>query len=101
VHAYTHLSHLYPQGASVYTTFVYRLAGEYEADLARWRRLKTAASSAIVAAGGTISHQHGVGIDHAPWLAHEKGELGMAALRALFARFDPDGCMNPGKLVQP
>jgi alkyldihydroxyacetonephosphate synthase len=101
VHAYTHLSHLYPQGASVYTTFVYRLAGDYDADLARWRRLKTAVSNAIVASGGTISHQHGVGLDHAPWLAHEKGILGMAALRALFARFDPDCCMNPGKLVQP
>jgi alkyldihydroxyacetonephosphate synthase len=101
VHAYTHLSHLYPQGASVYTTFIWRLAGDYEADLARWRRLKTAASEAIVASGGTISHQHGVGTDHAPWLRAEKGELGMEALRTLFQRFDPDGCMNPGKLLAP
>jgi alkyldihydroxyacetonephosphate synthase len=101
VHAYTHLSHLYPQGASVYTTFIWRLAGNYEADLARWRRLKTAASNAIVASGGTISHQHGVGTDHAPWLREEKGELGMEALRTLFRQFDPDGCMNPGKLVTP
>jgi alkyldihydroxyacetonephosphate synthase len=99
VHAYTHLSHLYPQGASVYTTFIWRLAGNYEADLARWRRVKTAASEAIVASGGTISHQHGVGVDHAPWLRHEKGQLGMDALRALFRQFDPDGCMNPGKLL--
>jgi alkyldihydroxyacetonephosphate synthase len=38
VHAYTHLSHLYPQGASVYSTFIWRLAGDYDADLARWRR---------------------------------------------------------------
>ena len=101
VHAYTHLSHLYPQGASVYATFVWRLAGDYEADLARWRRLKTAVSNAIVGCGGTISHQHGVGLDHAPWLRHEKGELGLAAMRALFGHFDPDGRMNPGKLVSP
>lgn len=101
VHAYTHLSHLYPQGASVYSTFVYRLAGDYDTDLARWRSLKTAVSDAIVASGGTISHQHGVGADHAPWLAAEKGELGLDAMRALFARFDPDGRMNPGKLVLP
>jgi alkyldihydroxyacetonephosphate synthase len=99
VHAYTHLSHLYPQGASVYTTFIWRLAGNYEADLARWRRLKTAASEAIVASGGTISHQHGVGLDHAPWLQAEKGPLGMEALGALFRQFDPEGCMNPGKLI--
>jgi alkyldihydroxyacetonephosphate synthase len=101
VHAYTHLSHLYPQGASVYTTFIWRLAGNYDADLARWRRLKNAVSEAIVASGGTISHQHGVGADHAPWLHMEKGPLGMDALRALFRQFDPDGCMNPGKLVTP
>jgi alkyldihydroxyacetonephosphate synthase len=63
--------------------------------------LKNAVSEAIVAWGGTISHQHGVGLDHAPWLHAEKGPLGMDALRALFRQFDPDGCMNPGKLVTP
>jgi len=99
VHAYTHLSHLYAQGASVYTTFVYRLAGDYESDLARWRSLKQAASMAIVENGGTISHQHGVGSDHAPYLAAEKGELGISAMRALFAHFDPAQMMNPGKLL--
>ena len=99
VHTYTHLSHLYAQGASVYTTFVYRLAGDYESDLARWRSLKQAASMAIVGNGGTISHQHGVGSDHAPYLVAEKGELGLAAMRAMFAHFDPQQIMNPGKLL--
>lgn len=99
VHTYTHLSHLYAQGASVYTTFVYRLAGNYEADLARWRTLKRAVSEAIVANGGTISHQHGVGSDHAPYLAAEKGELGISAMRALFRHFDPQAIMNPGTLL--
>jgi alkyldihydroxyacetonephosphate synthase len=101
VHAYTHLSHLYPQGASVYSSFVYRLAGDFDADMARWLALKRGVSEAIVASGGTISHQHGVGTDHAPWLAFEKGELGLSAMRALFRHFDPDGRMNPGKLVTP
>ncbi|MET3131186.1 alkyldihydroxyacetonephosphate synthase [Oxalobacteraceae bacterium GrIS 1.11] len=100
VHTYTHLSHLYPQGASVYTTFVYRLAGNFEEDLARWRLLKGAVSAAIVANGGTISHQHGVGSDHAPYLEAEKGALGIGAMRALFQHFDPQGLMNPGKLLQ-
>ena len=101
VHTYTHLSHLYAQGASVYTTFVYRLSGNYEKDLARWRALKHAASSAIVANGGTISHQHGVGTDHAPYLEAEKGQRGLDAMRALFLHFDPQQRMNPGKLVTP
>jgi alkyldihydroxyacetonephosphate synthase len=99
VHTYTHLSHLYAQGASVYTTFVYRLAGDYESDLARWKSLKKAVSMAIVENGGTISHQHGVGTDHAPYLAAEKGKLGMSSLRALFEHVDPQRIMNPGKLL--
>jgi len=99
VHTYTHLSHVYAQGASVYTTFVFRLAGNYEQDLARWRALKHAVSSAIVSQGGTISHQHGVGTDHAPYLAAEKGALGLSAMQALFSHFDPQQIMNPGKLL--
>jgi len=99
VHTYTHLSHVYAQGASVYTTFAYRLSGDYATDLARWRSLKTAVCKAIVAHGGTISHQHGVGLDHAPYLEAEKGPLGLAAMRSLFRHFDPEGMMNPGKLL--
>jgi alkyldihydroxyacetonephosphate synthase len=99
LHTYTHLSHMYAQGASVYTTFVYRLSGTYEGDLARWRALKAAVSEAIVSNGGTISHQHGVGSDHAPYLEAEKGPLGIGAMQALFRHFDPECRMNPGKLV--
>jgi alkyldihydroxyacetonephosphate synthase len=99
VHTYTHLSHIYAQGASVYTTFAYRLAGGYAQDLARWRSLKAAVCEAIVAVGGTISHQHGVGLDHAPYLEAEKGPLGLSAMRSLFQHFDPTGMMNPGKLL--
>jgi alkyldihydroxyacetonephosphate synthase len=98
LHVFTHLSHVYRQGCSVYTTFVYRLAADPDANLERWRRLKTAASQAVVAGGGTISHQHGVGVDHAPYLGAEKGELGMALLRAAAGELDPGGMMNPGKL---
>ena len=95
---FTHLSHVYRQGCSVYTTFVYRLAADPDANLARWLGIKTAASQAVVDGGGTISHQHGVGTDHMPWLAAEKGDLGMALLRASARELDPTGMMNPGKL---
>lgn len=100
VHVFTHLSHLYPQGSSIYTTYVFRCADSYAETLQRWATLKSAASAQIVKQGGTISHQHGVGVDHAPYLAAEKGELGIAAIRALCERFDPHGIMNPGKLLQ-
>ena len=67
--------------------------------LDRWQALKGAASRAILGAGGTISHQHGVGRDHLPYLEAEKGALGVAAIRQLAAAFDPAGMLNPGKLV--
>ncbi|MGE5222189.1 MAG: FAD-linked oxidase C-terminal domain-containing protein, partial [Omnitrophica WOR_2 bacterium] len=99
VHVFTHLSHVYPYGSSVYTTFLFRLGSGPEETLRRWQVLKKAASLAIVANHGTISHQHGVGLDHMPYLAVEKGPLGIAALGDVFRRFDPHGMMNPGKLV--
>lgn len=100
VHAFTHLSHVYPSGSSVYSTYVFRLASDPEVTLARWRKLKSAASQAIVEHGGTISHQHGVGIDHVPYMLAEKGEAGVGALRAMMKYWDPDGMMNPGKLFR-
>lgn len=99
-HAFSHLSHVYPSGSSLYTTYVFRLAEDPDETLERWLRLKTAASDAIVAAGGTISHQHGVGRDHRPWLAAEKGELGIAVLEDVARRLDPEGLMNPGVLLR-
>lgn len=99
VHAFSHLSHAYRSGSNVYTTFLFRLGATHDETLARWRRLKTAASNAIVQAGATISHQHGVGTDHKPWLEAEKGPLGVAAFRSLASTFDPAAVMNPGKVA--
>ena len=98
-HCYTHLSHVYAQGSSVYTTFVYRIGPDYDAAFARWSSLKQSVGDAIVAHGGTITHQHGVGKDHAPWLPAEKGPLGMAAIRAMSRPFDPTGVMAAGNLT--
>jgi alkyldihydroxyacetonephosphate synthase len=97
--AFTHLSHVYRDGASVYTTYLFRRAADPGELLARWQDMKHNASLAIQKFGGTISHQHGVGTDHAPYLPAEKGALGMDALRAVCKSFDPDGIMNPGKLL--
>jgi alkyldihydroxyacetonephosphate synthase len=96
---FTHLSHVYSDGASVYTTFIFPRVKEADETVAAWRAAKTAVSQAIVRLGGTISHQHGVGLDHAPFLEAEKGAAGIAALRAAFRTFDPDGMLNPGKLI--
>ncbi len=99
VHIFTHLSHVYPHGSSVYTTFLFRLAEDSDETLTRWRAMKASTCNAIIANGGTISHQHGVGMDHLPYLGAEKGTLGLAAIASLCRQFDPKGIMNPGKLV--
>jgi alkyldihydroxyacetonephosphate synthase len=55
--------------------------------------------TAILAAGGSISHHHGVGRDHQPWLAGEIGTLGIAVLKAVKSQLDPTGVLNPGILL--
>jgi alkyldihydroxyacetonephosphate synthase len=94
-----HISRLYPDGACLYVTCIFRLADDPEQTMERWRFLKRAASIAFTQAGGTISHQHGVGVDHAPYLKAEKGALGLAALTGAIRALDPAGTMNPGKLL--
>lgn len=92
----THISHVYSDGASLYFTF---LAGLEEDGLAQNARVKAAASNAIVAAGATITHHHAVGMDHAPYMRAEIGDLGVRVLAGIKATLDPGGIMNPGKLI--
>jgi alkyldihydroxyacetonephosphate synthase len=92
-----HISHSYSDGASLYFTYIFpRNLGD---EIAQWRTIKRAASDAIASHGGTISHHHGVGEDHLPWIAKEKGELGLDVLRAIKSALDPKGILNPGKLI--
>ena len=91
-----HLSHAYADGASLYFTFICRARrGE---GIEQWRAVKRAASEAIVAAGGTITHHHAVGRDHAPYMEAEVGRTGLEVLRSVKERLDPAGIMNPQKL---
>ena len=92
-----HVSHLYETGASLYFMF---LAAQREGEeIEQWRAAKHAASEAIVEGGGTVTHHHAVGRDHAPWMEQEIGGEGVRALLALKAELDPAGIMNPGKLI--
>jgi len=91
-----HVSHVYPTGASLYFTVLAGIKGE---QLGVWDTVKHRAGDAIAAAGGTITHHHAVGRDHAPWLVDEIGETGIRILRAVKRELDPQGIMNPGVLV--
>jgi alkyldihydroxyacetonephosphate synthase len=67
--------------------------------MGQWQTIKRAATEAVLANGGTLSHHHGVGEDHLPWMAQEKGALGIEVLRAVKRTLDPKGILNPGKLI--
>jgi len=92
-----HLSHAYSDGASLYYTFLARQAEGRE--LEQWQQVKVAATDAIIAAGGALSHHHGIGSDHRPWMSQYLGAAGVRTLAALKQTFDPQGIMNPGKLT--
>ncbi len=94
-----HMSHSYGDGASLYFTTIFPRV--LDGDIAQWKTIKAAATEAILANGGTLSHHHGVGEDHAPWMAAEMGELGVGVLRAIKQALDPAGVLNPGKLLGP
>ncbi len=97
---FTHLSHMYAQGCSIYTTYIFKNSADYATLLARWQAYKQAAGDALAASGATASHQHGIGRDHAPWLKFEKGELGMRLIASMLRPFDPQAQLNPGCLLQ-
>ncbi len=100
LHVFTHLSHFYQQGSSIYTTYIFKAADNYQQTLAQWAKLKHSTSAIIVNNQGTISHQHGVGKDHQPYLITEKGPLTIKAIQSLCETFDPQQIMNPHSLIE-
>jgi alkyldihydroxyacetonephosphate synthase len=97
--AMCHLGHSYADGASL--SFTYIFPRSFDNDVAQWQHIKKAATDAAVSHGGTLSHHHGVGEDHLPWITAEKSPLGIEVLRAVKQSLDPNGILNPGKLIPP
>jgi alkyldihydroxyacetonephosphate synthase len=90
-------THVYADGPAPYFTV---LAPARRGDeVAQWHEMKRAASDAVLAAGGTITHHHAVGRDHRPWYDGQRPDPFAAALRAAKAAVDPAGLLNPGVLV--
>ena len=98
VYVFCHISHMYQSGCSLYFTYFFR---EKEGEvLQQWMDIKTAASEAMMAHGGTITHHHGVGQDHSPQYFEENTELFAQIMNAVKAQLDPSGILNPGKLAR-
>ncbi|SSC23964.1 FAD-linked oxidase, partial [Klenkia terrae] len=93
----THLSHGYATGGSLYLTVL--ADRDDDLPIQQWLTAKRAATDAVLAAGGTLTHHHAVGADHRPWLDREIGPRGVDVLRAVKATLDPAGICNPGVLL--
>ncbi len=92
----SHLSHSYHAGACLYFTFAFKAGEKPDAEYAL---VKTAIQQAFVDAGGTLSHHHGVGMEHAPWMEQVVSTEGVALMRSLFDAADPGAHLNPGKVI--
>jgi alkyldihydroxyacetonephosphate synthase len=90
-------THVYPDGPAPYYSFSGpgKLGGEIE----QWQEIKAAATEAVVAAGGTVTHHHAVGRLHRPGYDRQRPDLFADAYRAAKRSVDPNGILNPGVLL--
>jgi alkyldihydroxyacetonephosphate synthase len=92
-------THVYPDGPAPYYTVL--APARPGAELEQWAEIKQAASDAVLAGGGTITHHHAVGRDHRRWYDRQRPDPFADALRAAKAALDPAGVLNPGVLIDP
>ncbi len=96
--ASAHSSHVYRSGLNLYFTFAIRPDAEGDMEAAyfeSWQRIM----AATAAAGGSLSHHHGIGRVRRGWMETELGATGVTLLQTLKSALDPAGVMNPGVLV--
>ena len=92
----SHMSHSYHSGACLYFTFGYEIGEDPHGEYAV---IKGAVQQAFIDAGGTLSHHHGVGLEHSPWMEQDVSAEGVLLMRELLHAADPGGNLNPGKIV--
>jgi alkyldihydroxyacetonephosphate synthase len=92
-------THVYPDGPAPY--FSVTAPGRWGSELSMWAEIKAAASEAVLANGGTITHHHAVGRDHRPWYDRQRPDPFGAALASVKRTLDPAGILNPGVLIDP
>jgi alkyldihydroxyacetonephosphate synthase len=90
-------THVYPDGPAPYYTIL--APARRGSELEQWDEIKAAASDAVIAAGGTITHHHAVGRDHRPWYDRQRPDRFAAALAAAKSELDPGWIMNAGVLI--
>jgi alkyldihydroxyacetonephosphate synthase len=99
-----HISHTYEAGAMLYFSYAFRCRStgapcDVQAELAHYVAVKRAVLDCISSHGATLSHHHSVGYEHLPWLPAESVVGHGTLIEAIKSKIDPNGIMNPGKLV--
>ena len=91
-----HMSHSYHSGACLYFTFAFKeksnMLGEYDV-------VKAAIQQSFIDNGATLSHHHGVGVEHSPWMEQDISAQGVQVMAGLFSATDPKSNLNPGKIL--
>jgi alkyldihydroxyacetonephosphate synthase len=93
--ASAHQSHSYLDGGCLYFTFAGRPPDDERESY--YRDVWNAGQRAVLAAGGALSHHHGVGLNRARFVGEALGE-GFGVLQSVKDAIDPNGILNPGKL---
>jgi len=62
-------------------------------------RIEAAVYGQLAGSGGSVSAEHGIGLEKKPWLAHSRNEAEVALMRGLKGWLDPRSILNPGKVV--
>lgn len=93
-----HLSHSYHSGACLYFTFAFKPV-EGRDDLEQYDMVKSAIQQGFIDLSGTLSHHHGVGVEHKPWIEQDISPAGAEIMRTLFEGVDGKRNLNPGKVV--
>jgi alkyldihydroxyacetonephosphate synthase len=92
----SHFSHMYQNGGSIYMIF---FSSQPDAETAwkNYKKIWDAGVEACLREGGTMSHQHGVGLVRSTYTEDELGSS-FQVLKQIKQVLDPNGIMNPGKL---
>ncbi len=96
--ASSHQSHGYTDGACLYFTFAGAPPEEAKEDY--YNAVWDTGTRAILAAGGNLSHHHGVGLNRARFMREALG-TSFDTFASVKAALDPNGILNPGKLGLP
>lgn len=91
---YTHISHLYTNGASLYFSIIANQNQKHPME--QWEKMKNAVNNVLKFHQAPISHHHGMGMDHIN--GHHWGKTEKSVFNTVSKQLDPAGILNPGKL---